>query len=79
MAADYPTPLEQNRSRQSWLTKCLMKAKVDKEPADCKENWLLQLVSTESDVARSAGQGFLRHHTVGPEDRTMKSGGCQLA
>lgn len=56
-----------------------MKAKVGKEPADCKEDWLLQLVSIESDVARSAGEGFLWHHTVGPEDRTMKSGGCQLA
>lgn len=53
--------------------------KGDKEPADCKGNWLLQLVSTEPDVARSAGEGFWWHHTVGPEDRTIKSGGCQLA
>lgn len=56
-----------------------MKAKVDKEPADCKENWLLQLVSIDSDVARSVGERFLWHHTAGPEDRTMEPGGCQLA
>lgn len=56
-----------------------MKAKVDKEPADFKGNSLLQLVSIDSAVPRSAGEGFWWHHTVRPEDRTIESGGCQLA
>lgn len=55
-----------------------MKAKADKEPADCKANWLLQLVSIGSNVARSADGGFWWHHTVGPGDRIIKPGGCQL-
>lgn len=79
MAADYPIPLEQNRSRRSWLTNFLMKPEADKEPADSKGNWLLRLVSIESNGAGSAGEGFWWHHSVGPEDRTINSGGCQLA
>lgn len=77
MVANYPTPLEQDWSRWSWLANFLARARADNQLTN--EDWLLQLMSMELDVPKSTEEGFWWHHPVAPENRTLKSWRCQWA